>query len=165
MSAEQTARFTALNDDIQAFRHYIQAERGLAVNTHLAYSRDLDRFLHWAAGDGFGDYLAPTLRELTNYIEFLRNEGLAPASLARHLVSLKMFYRFLRLEERTSTGTVDLLSSPSLWAAFPRCSVRRRSHVCWKRLCRTIASICATGPCWRLSTPPEPGPRRWSASN
>src|SRR5262245_54731937 len=118
--SDDTARFSALNDDIQAFRHYIQAERGLADNTHLAYSRDLDRFLHWVAGKGIANYLAPTLLELANYIEFLRNEGLAPASLARHLVSLKMFYRFLRLEERTTTGTVDLLSSPALWSRIPQ---------------------------------------------
>ena len=34
----------ALLEDIQAFRNYIQAERGLAANTLLAYTRDLDRF-------------------------------------------------------------------------------------------------------------------------
>jgi len=120
MSTERSARFTALNDDLQAFRHYIQAERGLAVNTQLAYGRDLDRFVHWAAGDGLANYLTPTLRELTMYLEFLRSEELAPPSLARHLVSLKMFYRFLRLEERTTESTVDLLSSPSLWARIPQ---------------------------------------------
>ncbi len=40
--------------------------------------------------------------------------------MARHLVALKMFYRFLRLEERTTDGTVDLLSSPSLWERIPQ---------------------------------------------
>ncbi len=120
MPTDETARFTALNDDIQAFRHYVQGERGLANNTYLAYTRDLDRFLHWVAGGGVANYLLPNLRELTDYVEFLRTEGLAPASQARHLVSLKMFYRFLRLEERTTTGTVDLLSSPSLWARIPQ---------------------------------------------
>src|SRR5262249_42720561 len=39
--------------------------------------------------------------------------------IARHLVALKMFYRFLRLEERTTQNTVDLLSSPSLWERIP----------------------------------------------
>ncbi len=120
MSSDDTARFSALNDDIQAFRNYIRAERGLSDNTHLAYSRDMDRFLHWVAGGGVADYLAPTLRELSSYLEFLRSEELAPPSMARHLVSLRMFYRFLRLEERTTVGTVDLLSSPSLWSRIPQ---------------------------------------------
>ena len=109
----------ALREDIDAFRHYIQAERGLADNTLLAYGRDLDRFALWAA-DGLDDYLAPTLRELGRYIEFLRDEGLAPPSVARHLVALKVFYRFLKLEERTSESTVELLASPGLWQRIPQ---------------------------------------------
>ena len=31
-----------------------------------------------------------------------------------------MFYRFLRLEERTSESTVELLSSPALWERIPQ---------------------------------------------
>src|SRR5262249_38054355 len=91
---------SALTADTQAFRHYIRAERGLADNTQLAYGRDLDRFGAWAQRGGLADYLTPSVRELSNYISFLReDEGLAPTSVARHLVALKMFYRFLRLEE------------------------------------------------------------------
>jgi integrase/recombinase XerD len=120
MPSERAAQYTALADDIQAFRHYIQAERGLAANTLLAYGRDLDRFAQWVAGGGLASYLAPTLRDLSHYLEYLRAEGLAPASVARHLVALKMFYRFLRLEERTSESTVDLLSSPALWERIPQ---------------------------------------------
>ena len=33
---------------------------------------------------------------------------------------LKVFYRFLRLEERTTENTVELLSSPSLWERIPQ---------------------------------------------
>jgi integrase/recombinase XerD len=120
VSAEPAARPSALVLDVQAFRHYLQSERGLADNTLLAYGRDLDRFALWVAGGGLGDYLAPTLRELSHYLEHLREEKLAPPSVARHLVALKMFYRFLRLEERSTQGTVDLLSSPSLWERIPQ---------------------------------------------
>jgi integrase/recombinase XerD len=120
MTSPRSAQYTALIDDIGAFRHYIQAERGLAVNTQLAYGRDLDRFSQWVAGGGLPDYLSPTLLDLTHYLEYLRAEGLAPPSMARHLVALKVFYRFLKLEERTSAGTVDLLASPSLWERIPQ---------------------------------------------
>jgi integrase/recombinase XerD len=120
MSSERAAQFTALTDDIQAFRNYIQSERGLAANTLLAYGRDLTRFGQWVAGGGLAAYLAPTLRDLSHYLEFLRAEGLAPPSVARHLVALKMFYRFLRLEERTAESTVELLESPALWERIPQ---------------------------------------------
>jgi integrase/recombinase XerD len=119
MASERLTHYTALVDDIQAFRNYIHAERGLANNTLLAYGRDLDRFAQWVAGGGLTAYLNPSLRDLSHYLEFLRDEQLAPPSVARHLVALKMFYRFLRLEERTGESTIELLSSPTLWERIP----------------------------------------------
>jgi integrase/recombinase XerD len=109
----------ALVEDVTAFRHYAAAERGMAANTVMAYSRDLERFTHWVAEGGLANYLKPSIRELSGYIAYMREKGLAPASIARHLVALKMFYRFLRLEERTHDNAVDLLSSPVLWERIP----------------------------------------------
>jgi integrase/recombinase XerD len=120
MPSERAGQFLALSEDVQAFRNYVRAERGLAGNTLLAYGRDLDRFAGWVAGGGLPSYLTPTLRDLSHYLEFLRAEGLAPPSIARHLVALKMFYRFLRLEERTAQASVELLSSPTLWERIPQ---------------------------------------------
>jgi integrase/recombinase XerD len=111
---------SALADDLAAFRHYLQAERGMAANTVLAYGRDLDRFARWADGGGLANYLRPTVRDFGHYLSHLRDEDLAPSSVARHLVALKMFYRFLRLEERTAESTVELLSSPTLWERIPQ---------------------------------------------
>jgi integrase/recombinase XerD len=119
MPSEHLHQYTALVDDIQAFQSYIRAERGLAGNTLLAYGRDLHRFAQWIAGGGLTDYLHPSLRDLSHYLDFLRAEKLSPPSIARHLVALKMFYRFLRLEERTNESTVDLLGSPALWERIP----------------------------------------------
>src|SRR5262245_35908096 len=109
----------ALTADVTAFRHYIQAERGLAANTVLAYGRDLERFTLWVGGGGLKDYLRPSVRDLTHYLSYLREEELAPPSVARHLIALKMFYRFLRLEEKVTQNAVELLSSPALWDRIP----------------------------------------------
>ena len=119
MPPDATRPFANLSDDIAAFRSYLTAERGMAANTVLAYGRDLTRYALWVADGGLDDYLAPTIRDLTHYLGFLRDEQLAPPSAARHLVALKMFYRFLRLEERTGQSTVELLSSPALWERIP----------------------------------------------
>src|SRR3954451_14074915 len=94
---------TALNDlveEVNAFRSYIRAERGMADNTVIAYGHDLDRFATWFALGRMRDLRKPTLGELADYLGFLREESLAPSSIARHLVALKMMFRFLKLEER-----------------------------------------------------------------
>jgi integrase/recombinase XerD len=119
MSSKAARQFAELSDDLTAFRNYVQAERGLAGNTVLAYGRDLDRFAGWVAGGGLGDYLKPSVRDLSHYVSHLRDEKLAPPSIARHLVALKMFYRFLRLEERVAESSAELLSSPALWERVP----------------------------------------------
>lgn len=120
MSADLAATQTALAEDVAAFRHYLQAERGMARNTVLSYGRDLSRFASWVGQDSLRDYLRPTVRELSNYLSHLREEDLAPPSVARHLVALKMFYRFLRLEERADPSAVELLNSPALWERIPQ---------------------------------------------
>src|SRR5436309_2432286 len=108
MAAPASSALVLLRQEVAAFRNYLRAERGLADNTVLAYGRDLERFAEWAAG-GLKDYRKPGVRELTNYLAFLKDEGLAAPSAARHLVALKMFYRFLRMEERVDNQAVDLL--------------------------------------------------------
>ncbi len=110
----------SLAEDIVSFKHYVQAERGLAKNSVLAYSRDLERFQMWSANGGLKDYLQPTVRELTQFLAFCREEQLAAPTVARHLVAIKMFYRYLRLEERVQKNAVELLSSPALWERIPQ---------------------------------------------
>jgi integrase/recombinase XerD len=118
--SDAAKQFLAFSSDLTAFRNYLQAERGLANNTVLAYGRDLDHFGQWVAGGGLGDYLRPSVRELTNYLSYLREAKLAPPSVARNLIALKMFYRFLRLEERVEQNAIELLSSPALWERIPQ---------------------------------------------
>lgn len=110
----------ALRQDLSAFRHYLQSERGMAGNTLLAYGRDLERFAAWTTEAGLGNHLAPTVAQLSGYLSHLREAGLAPPSVARHLVALKMFYRFLRLEGQVAQNVVELLSSPALWERIPQ---------------------------------------------
>lgn len=120
MSAKTSPLLAELRDDIKAFRHYLQAERGMAANTVLAYGRDLEHFVRWFGNGGMENYLHPSIREFSHFLSHLREEGLAPPSIARGLVALKMFYRFLRLEERGADATVELLNSPALWQKIPQ---------------------------------------------
>jgi integrase/recombinase XerD len=111
---------SSLAQDLSSFRNYLQAERGLARNTVLAYGRDLEHFALWTADGGLKDYLQPNVRQLSNYLMHLREEKLAPPSVARNLIALKMFYRFLRLEERVRDNVVEVLNSPNLWERIPQ---------------------------------------------
>src|ERR1022692_2486730 len=120
MSGKSSSHLAALQADLTAYHDCLAAERGMAKNTVLAYEGDLQKFLAWVATGGLPNYLAPTVRELTNYLAYLKEDGLAAPSIARNLIATKMFYRFLRLEERVAQNTVELLSSPKLWERIPQ---------------------------------------------
>ncbi len=108
-----------LRSDILSFRHYLKAERGMAENSVLAYGRDLARYAEWVETVRLENYLKPSLRDLSRYLVYLSEQDLAAPSVARHIVSLRMFYRFLRLEERADQTAVSLLGSPKLWQRIP----------------------------------------------
>lgn len=106
--------------DIAAFQVHLHGERGLAENTLLAYGRDLAHFAEWFAHSGRPDHLQLRLADFTGYLAFLRERRLAPPSIARHLVALKVFYRFLKLDGRLKESTVELLETPGLWERIPQ---------------------------------------------
>ncbi len=108
-----------LHADLAAFQSYLRSERGVAANTLLAYGRDLTGFADWFEQAGLSDHLRVTLADLSRYLGHLRDLGLAPPSVSRHLVALKMFFRFLRMEGRVQQNAVDLLDSPTLWQRIP----------------------------------------------
>jgi len=102
---------------IDAFVHYTAGECHLSENTVAAYRRDLARFSTWLAGRSLQHL---TIRDLADYATWLHGQKLAPASIARHLVSLKVFYRFLQLEAVVQDNVAELLGSQKLWERVPK---------------------------------------------
>lgn len=102
------------------FSHYLQAECGLAANTVLAYNRDLARFTDWYAEHGPPTFHELTIGLFTGYLSHLNESGLAMSSIARHLVSIKVFFQYLMLEGIVAESLVELVNSPKLWQRLPK---------------------------------------------
>ena len=100
----------------EAFTDYLRTECHLADNTVQAYTRDMRRFLKWLKDRSVVDL---TIRELSDFVGFLNDQNLAPASIARHIVSTKMFFRYLQLEGVLTENKVELLGSQKLWQRIP----------------------------------------------
>ena len=105
---------------VTAFTRYLQAECGLADNTVQAYTRDLTRFGEWYGEHGPATFQGLTTSLFTDYLQHLSDCGLAASSMARHLVSVKMFFRYLMLEGVVAESVVELVNSPKLWQHLPK---------------------------------------------
>jgi len=99
-----------------AFADYLRTQCHLADNTIAAYGRDLKRYLAWLAGRRPETV---SIGELSDYAAWLAGLGLASASIARGLVTLKMFYRFLQLEGLVAENQAELLGCQKLWQRVP----------------------------------------------
>jgi integrase/recombinase XerD len=104
---------------LPAFLRYQEAEIGMAKNTITAYRSDLQQFFEWFGKEGSAALAAVDLKLLSRYLEHLNGRGLAATSVSRHLVAIKMFFRFLVLEGVLRESVVDLLNSPKLWQHLP----------------------------------------------
>jgi integrase/recombinase XerD len=102
---------------VEAFAAYAAGECHLSENTVAAYRRDLDRFSQWLDGRNLA---ALSIRDLADYVGWLAGHNLAPASIARHIVSLRLFCRYLQLEGALRDNLAELLGSQKLWERVPK---------------------------------------------
>ena len=97
---------------IGVFADYLRSECHLAENTVLAYRRDLTRFFGWLGSRRIAHL---KLEDLSNYAGYLNELEWGSGTIARAIVSLKMFFRYLQLEGVLVDNLVELLGSPKLW--------------------------------------------------
>jgi integrase/recombinase XerD len=109
-AAEHAARWR------EAFARYLRSECHLAENTVVAYDRDLRRFFLWL---GSRRIEGLTISQLAGYPAWLTEQELAPASISRHVVSLKVFFRYLQLEGALGDNRAELLGTQKLWQRVP----------------------------------------------
>jgi integrase/recombinase XerD len=100
----------------EMFTDYLRSECHLADNTISAYRRDLQRLLNWLKGRRIPQL---SIRDLADYAGWLHQQQLAPASIARHIVTLRMFFKYLQLEGILQENLAELLGSQKLWQRIP----------------------------------------------
>lgn len=101
----------------EAFVDYLRNECHLADNTVSSYGRDLRAFQRWLNGRS---PVLMTIQDLSDYAGWLHDQQLAPASVSRNLVTLKVFYRYLQLEGLVQGNVAELLGSQKLWQRVPQ---------------------------------------------
>jgi len=100
-----------------AFINYLAGECRLADNTVAAYRRDIRRFHQWL---GKRSITRLTINDLSDYVGWLHTRGLAPSSIARHIVAVRMYFRYLQLEGILKDNLAELLGSQKLWQRIPK---------------------------------------------
>lgn len=102
------------------FLAYLRIECGLSENTLLAYGRDLRDLFTALAQRGLASPAAVSARELVEHVAGLKSaRGMSPASVARHLAAIKVFYRWLEGNGEIEENPTALLDRPTKWKKLP----------------------------------------------
>ncbi len=110
---------TVWKEWLARFLGYLDSECGLSANTLDAYRRDLREFCGTLSRRGVFAPEAITPTVVQAHLMRLTERGLALASTARHMVSLKVFLRFLHLMGTMTSDVAGLLETPRKWQALP----------------------------------------------
>ncbi len=107
----------SLIGDVQQFLDFCRVEKGLAANSIEAYRRDLARYQEFS---GANASVPEDSDHIRRYLDSLYQSGLGSRSVARHLTTLRNFYRFLLQESRVDADPTALLVSPKQWNSLPK---------------------------------------------
>jgi integrase/recombinase XerD len=108
-----------INDILKQFAGYVLMEKGLSQNTVSAYTSDINFFLDFLKKNKIENFLNVTRDDILYYLEECSDDGMESASLARRLVSIKIFFRYLFQEKIISNDITDVMDSPKLWRLLP----------------------------------------------
>lgn len=101
------------------FRLYISSEKGLSQNTIEAYTRDLSSFLNFSSKFSIDSPESFKQEHIIDFLSYLHNKQFATSSISRHLISIKVFFKFLKREGFIKSNCALYITSPKLWLKIP----------------------------------------------
>lgn len=103
---------------IHGFLSYLRVEKGVSMNTHDAYRRDVEKFQEFAARLHL--QIEDAKREtIVDFLRSLYDRKLDSRSVARHLVTLRQFFRFALIEGYVKEDPTETVESPRFRMGLP----------------------------------------------
>ncbi len=110
---------SAFDLDVKRYKAYMEIEKGLSLNTVLAYDQELNKFRDYLLKKKLDHY---TITE-NEGVDFIKEESIKGNSFATqaHLLSaLKTFYKYLTMEEKMDYNPFNTIDAPQQLKSLPR---------------------------------------------
>jgi len=103
---------------IRTFLNCLRVEKGLSDNTIQAYRRDIQKFAVFATGRSLGVKNIQR-SDVVDFLGSLYRKGLDSRSVARHLVTIRNFFRFALMEGYIEDDPAATIESPRFRKSLP----------------------------------------------
>lgn len=104
---------------ITDFINYLSVEKGLSRNTLVSYGLDLAAYQAFVKKEKSGDWAAVKREDILSFMMREKKREMEASSIARRLVAIKLFHRFLVKERFLTEDVTRVLESPRLWKKLP----------------------------------------------
>jgi len=104
---------------VGAFLEYLGVERGASPHTLRSYATDLTEFTRFLAREKLEGLAAADTRTVRAYLAHLHQRGLAKATIARKLASVRSCFRFLARRGALEVNPARQVRSPRLGRRLP----------------------------------------------
>lgn len=110
---------SSLDNFSDRFINFLVFEKGLSQKTIESYSSDLSRFFDFLKNENVANIADADTPLILKHLIALRKAGLSPKSCARHLVTLRGFYKFLVQEKILEYDPAKLIDLPKSGLKLP----------------------------------------------
>jgi len=105
---------------LKGFKVYLRLERSLSSNTIEAYIHDVGKLQQYLSANELDrTALQITADDLKNFVFWVAQLGMLPATQARVISGLKAFFKYLLLEDLLTADPSSLLESPRMSRKLP----------------------------------------------
>ncbi|MDX9702591.1 MAG: site-specific tyrosine recombinase XerD [Candidatus Auribacterota bacterium] len=105
---------------LQGFIDYLYIKKAMAENSIIAYRSDIAKFLEFirrCKHDVFPDKM--TYNDILDFLLEQKEKDLKPTTVNRLLVSVRMFFLYLKTMKVTDSNPAELIDPPKLWKSLP----------------------------------------------
>lgn len=108
-----------MQQEVEEFAIYLMSEKGFSLNTLEAYVRDIGHFLDFLKTLTVERWGEVEERHIVNFLAVKKDKKYAAASIARALMAIKVFFKFLKREGSVARDSSRLLVTPKVWQLIP----------------------------------------------
>jgi len=104
---------------VRVFIDHLSVERGLSGHTLDAYRRDLEKYVSFLKRRKRKAFDAVVPGDIKDFLLGEKDRGIAPVSIARELVSIRVLHRFLEAEGMVREDVSGAVDSPKVFKRLP----------------------------------------------
>ncbi len=108
-----------IDEPIEEYINYLIVEKRLAPNTVNSYQNDLAEYAGFLKKNKIYDINEFDTAGVLGWLVNLKEQGLTPKSRARHLITIRGFYKFLVREKKADTNPVLHITIPKTGLFLP----------------------------------------------